>query len=285
MSAGPGRLRLAWEVTREAIDGFWRNDGSAMAGYIAFSGLLAIFPFLIFLTMVFGTIIGEHRTDEITHALFEIVPSHIAMTLEPVVEEVVEGASGQALTLSALFAIYVASNAVESFRVAFDRAYRVIDPRGVLVARLIAVVYVFLGVIVAALLGASILLTPLIIRLVESFGVPVPGFASYLANAFGLLVFTGFVYSLHRTMPGKLAPGMLLWPGVLFTAIVWLATAVGFTIYLTYTPTYSIFYGTLAGVIITLMFFYITGVVVIFGAELNAALNRALRRLDEQPGG
>lgn len=283
MSERPRRLRIAWDVTREAVDGFWRNDGSAMAGYIAFSGLLAIFPFLIFVTMVFGTIIGEHRTDEITHALFDIVPSHVALTLEPVVEEVVEGASGQALTLSALFAIYVASNAVESFRVAFDRAYRVIDPRGILVARLIAVLYVFLGAIVAALLGASILLAPLIIRVIESYGVPVPEFASYLANAFGLLVFTGFVYSLHRTMPGKALPGTLLWPGVIFTVVVWLAGAVGFSIYLTYTPTYSVYYGTLAGVIITLMFFYITGVIVIFGAEINAALNRALRRRHDDP--
>jgi membrane protein len=278
----PGALRLTWLVVKEAVEGFWRNDGSAMAGYIAFSGLLAIFPFLIFVAMLLGTLIGPERTDDLTHALFEITPTHVATTLEPVVVEVVEGASERILTLSALFAIYVASNAVESFRVAFDRAYRVVDPRGLVHARVVAVAIVFVGAFVAALLGASILLAPLIIRVIESFGVTVPGFAGYLANSFGLIVFGGFTYLLHRVMPGRSMAGTLLWPGVVFTTLVWLAAAVGFSIYLTYTPTYSLTYGALAGVIITLMFFYITGVVVIFGAEINAALNRVMGRLGRQ---
>jgi membrane protein len=273
------RRWFAWRLFVDALNGYWRNDGDAFAGYIAFSGLLAIFPFLIFVTMLIGTLLGERQSDELTHALFDIVPSHITRTLEPVAEEVVAGASDRILTLSALFAIYVASNAVESFRVAFDRAYRVIDPRGFIRARLVAIAYVFMGALVSALLGASILLTPLIIQLARSYGIPVPGFASYLANGFGLLVFTGFVYLLHRTLPGRGMKGHMLWPGVLLTTVVWLIAAVGFSVYLSYTPTYSVTYGALAGVIITLMFFYITGAVVIFGAELNAALNRELARL------
>ncbi len=276
--------RIAWRVAKEAVEGFWRNDGSAIAGYIAFTGLLAIFPFLIFVTMLFGTLIGEDRVEDLTQALFEIVPHDVATTVEPVVEEVVEGASERVLTFAAIFAIYVASNAVESFRVAFDRAYRVIDPRSFVVARVIAVGFVFLGAIVAVLLGASILLTPLIIRVVEGFGIPVPGIVSYLANGFGLVVFTGFVYLLHRAMPGKSMAGKLLWPGVLFTTVVWLVAAVGFSLYLAYTPTYTVTYGALAGVIITLMFFYITGAIIIFGAELNAALNRVLGRAEFEEG-
>jgi membrane protein len=279
------RLHMAWRVAKDSLDGFWRNDGSAVAGYIAFSGLLAVFPFLIFVTMLFGTIIGEERVEDLTQALFDIAPGDVATTLEPVVLEVVEGSSERVLTFAAIFAIYVASNAVESFRTAFDRAYRVIDPRGFVVARIIAVGFVFLGAIVSVLLGASILLTPLIIQVLEGFGVPVPGFASYLANTFGLAVFGGFVYLLHRAMPGKSMAGKLLWPGVLFTTVIWLAAAAGFSIYLTYTPTYSITYGALAGVIITLMFFYITGAIIIFGAELNAALNRAIDRAEAEEGG
>lgn len=279
MTRKRGRRRFAWRILREALNGYWRNDGDAFAGYIAFTGLLAIFPFLIFVTMLIGTFLGQQQTDELTHALFEIAPPHVALTLEPVVDEVIAGASDRILTLSAIFAIYVASNAVESFRVAFDRAYRVIDPRGIIRARLVAVAYVFVGAIVSALLGASILLTPLIIQLLRSYGFPVPGFASYLANAFGGAVFIGFVYFLHRTLPGKGMKGMVLWPGVVVSTVVWHVAAIAFSIYLSYTPTYSLTYGTLAGVIITLMFFYMSGAVIIFGAEINAALNRELGRL------
>ena len=66
----------------------------------------------------------------------------------------------------------------------------------------------------------------------------------------------------------------MLWPGVLTTAGIWLVAATGFSIYLGYTPTYATTYGTLAGVVITLVFFYITGMAIIFGAEVNAVLNR-----------
>ena len=75
--------------------------------------------------------------------------------------------SGEVLTLSALFAIWVASNAVEAFRIAFDRAYAVPDPRGFFQNRALAIGIVFLGAIVAALLGVSILFSPLILRFVR----------------------------------------------------------------------------------------------------------------------
>ena len=85
------------------------------------------------------------------------------------------------LTLSALFAIWVASNAVEAFRIAFDRAYAVPDPRGFFQNRALAIGLVFLGAIVAALLGVSILFSPLILRFAEHvLLVPIPAVASYI---------------------------------------------------------------------------------------------------------
>jgi membrane protein len=61
---------------------------------------------------------------------------------------------------------------------------------------------------------------------------------------------------------------------VIVSTLLWVAFASGFSLYLSFTPTYTVTYGTLAGVIITLMFFYLTGAVIIYGAEVNAALNR-----------
>ena len=75
-------------------------------------------------------------------------------------------------------------------------------------------------------------------------------------------------------LPGRKITLKRLWPGVVVTTLMWLAAAGGFSIYLSFTPTYTVTYGTLAGVIITLMFFYLTGATIIYGAELNAALHR-----------
>jgi YihY family inner membrane protein len=148
-----------------AVDRFDRNDGWSMSGFIAFSGLLSLFPFLIFAATLTGILVGSDRSDTIIESLFEIAPAHVAQTLAPVVEEVLNKQSGEVLTLSALFAIWVASSAVEAFRVAFDRAYAVPDPRGFFHNRALAIAMVFLGAIVAALLGVTILFMPLILRL------------------------------------------------------------------------------------------------------------------------
>lgn len=269
------RIRRAVRVLWLAFDRFNRNDGWPMSGYIAFSGLLSLFPFLIFATTLIGILVGSERSDSIIEALFQIAPENVAQTLAPVVEEVLNKQSGEVLTLSALFAIWVASNAVEAFRIAFDRAYAVPDPRNFFENRALAIVLVFLGAVVAALLGVSILFSPLIVRFVQNvLLVPVPIVAGYVANALGVLVFIGFVLVMHRFLPGRRLRTSRLWPGVIVTTVLWVGFAYAFSIYLSFTPSYTVTYGTLAGVIITLMFFYLTGATIIYGAEVNAALNQ-----------
>jgi membrane protein len=268
------KLRRAFRVLWVAFDRFNRNDGWPMSGYIAFSCLLSVFPFMIFAATLTGILVGADRSEPIIESLFEIAPEHVALTLAPVVEEVLNKQSNEVLTLSALFAIWVASNAVEAFRIAFDRAYAVPDPRGIIENRLLAIGLVFLGAVVAALLGVSILFTPLILRFLEqATHRPVPAVATYVTYIFGMLVFVGFLLVMHRLLPGRHLKTSRLWPGVIVTTLLWAVFASVFSYYLTMTPTYSVTYGTLAGVIITLMFFYLTGVTIIYGAEVNAALN------------
>lgn len=269
------RLRRCCGVLWGTLMRFQENDGSAMAGYIAFSGLLSIFPFLIFAATLTGMMVGTSRSERVIDALFQIAPQHVALTLEPVVEEVLNKQSSEVLTLSALFAVWVASNAVEAFRIAFDRAYGIIDPRHFVVNRAMAIGIVMLGAVVAALLGISILLSPIILHLLsERTNLAIPSFAGYVTYGFGILVFVGFLMLMHLWLPGRHITGTVIWPGVIVSTIIWLIAAGGFTLYLSFTPTYTVTYGTLAGVIITLMFFYLTGATIIFGAELNAEMNK-----------
>jgi membrane protein len=273
------RTRRFLHVLWDAFNGFnGTNDGWSMAGFIAFSGLLSQFPFLIFAATLIGIVVGQDRSDEIIDALFRIAPPHVALTLEPVVVEVLGKQSREVLTIAAVFAIWVASNAVEAFRIAFDRAYQVDDPRNFFQNRALAIGLVFLGALVSALLGVSILLSPLIIGYADNLiPVPIPPEAGYITYAFGLAVLVAFLTVMHRTLPGRSMRGTRIWPGVLVTTVMWVIAATGFSVYLSYTPSYTIIYGTLAGVIITLMFFYITGATIIYGAEVNAALDRRVR--------
>ena len=129
----------------------------------------------------------------------------------------------------------MASSAVEAFRIAFDRAYAVPDPRGMIENRLLAILLVFIGAFVAALLGVSIVFSPLILRFLEQvLLLRVPLIASYLTYMFGVLVFIGFLLLMHRLLPGRRVKRV--WPGVLVTTVVWVALASGFSFYLTMTP-------------------------------------------------
>lgn len=266
------RLAILWE----AVVSFNSNDGWAMAGYIAFSCILSLFPFLIAAATLIGLVVGQERSGEIIDAIFNIVPEHVALTIEPVVIDVLSNSSGKVLTASTLFAIWVASSAVESFRVAFDRAYRVDDPRGMIHNRLLAIGLVFIGSITAALLGVSILFSRPILDFIDRFA-PVPPAAHYITYGIGVLVLVSFLFIMHWVLPGRSMKGTKTWPGVVVTTLLWVTAATGFTTYLSFTPTYTITYGTLAGVMITLMFFYITGLTIIYGAELNASLDDRVR--------
>jgi membrane protein len=269
------RLKRAFRVIWTAYDRFDRNDGWSMSGYIAFTGLLSIFPFLIFAATLIGILFGGAQSESIIEALFEIAPEHVAQTLEPVAVEVLGKQSNEILTLSLLFAIWVASNAVEAFRIAFDRAYAVPDPRSFIENRAMAILFVFLGAVVAAMLGVSILFSPLILHFLEvRLGASVPPIAGTITYVLGVVVFIGFLLIMHRMLPARRMRTTRLWPGVLVTTVIWVCFATGFSLYLSYTPSYTVTYGTLAGVIITLMFFYFTGVAIIYGAEINAAMNR-----------
>jgi membrane protein len=214
-----------------AVDRFDRNDGWSMSGFIAFSGLLSLFPFLIFAATLTGILVGSDRSDTIIESLFEIAPALVAQTRAPVVEEVLNKQSGEVLTLSALFAIWVASSAVEAFRIAFDRAYAVPDPRGFFHNRALAIGFVFLGAVVAALLGVTILFMPLILRLAETLlKVPIPAIATYTTSFFGVLVFIGFLLVMHRVLPGRHIKTSRLWPGVIVTTVLWVSAASAFSI-------------------------------------------------------
>ena len=263
----------AWRILRRAYRGFVDDDGTAIAGYIAFSALLGLFPFLILAANLGALFVGPDEAEALVEALFVYAPPHVAQTIEPVVGDVLAGAEGGLLTISALAALWFSSNAVEAVRTAFERAYDVPSPWGLVSGRFIAFFFVLIGVAVAIILGVTIVFAPLLIQSIESFaGITVPGIVGPARLAVGLLVFTAYLFLLHRVLPRHGIATKGLWPGVLLTTGIWIVAATGFSIYLGYTPTYATTYGALAGVVISLMFFYITGLAVIFGAEVNAAL-------------
>ncbi len=93
-----------------------------------------------------------------------------------------------------------------------------------------------------------------------------------------VVLLVGALLLLHRSLPNTTQPFRHVLPGVCVTAVLWLGGASLFSWYVGNLANYALFYGSLGGVAITLMFFYVTAIIFIFGAEFNAVWRERVDR-------
>lgn len=252
------------------------HEGSVVAGNIAFSGMLSLLPFLIFATALAGFFVGPEGTSAALDAMFEALPEHVALTLEPVVLEVIGQRRSGVLTIAALGSVWAASNGVEAVRVGLDRAYQGDIRRHFTLNRAFAIAIVLSAMATFILLGALIVLAPLAFLLLESHtGLVIPTSADVARYLISTVVLSLFLWKVHRVLPSRRMRGFRLWPGIATTVLVLVLAGAAFSQYLAFAPSFSVTYGTLGGVVVTLLFFYIAGVALILGAEVNAVVNAA----------
>lgn len=248
-----------------------------LAGHIAYTGLLSIFPFLIFLASLAGFLGNFIDGLASVDATFELLPADVARTLQPVINEVLRSQDGGLLTLGLLGALWVASNGFDALRIALNTAYDLDEPRPWWQMKLGSIGAVVIGGIVFILLSILIILGPLIwkgILWISPLSQDDRWAYSLLRYSISSFLLFTAVMALHRWLPGRRMSLRSLFPGALATTILWLVFASLFSLYVANLGNFSATYGSLGGVIVTLLFFYVSAVLFIFGAELNAALLR-----------
>jgi membrane protein len=249
------------------------HDGLTVAGYMAFAAFTSLFPFLIFLAAL-ASVLGTHETaQETVEGLFLFMPKDVAETLAPAVHQVMAGHHGGLLTIGVLATLWTASSGIEALREALDRAYGVTELAPIWWRRLQSMALVVAGSLILFVASLAVILGPVLWRMLEVFGRPseeeevIWTIGRYLLGAVVLAV--GLI-GLHRWLPNRRLPLRALFSGVALTLILWLVGASLFSLYLGTVADYSVTYGSLAGVAITLLFFYLTGALFILGAEYNA---------------
>jgi membrane protein len=272
-----GRAAAPIRWIRIAYRAAWRlvmvDEGLELSGYIAFTAFLSLFPFLIFLAALAG-FLGDPRTaDEFIEAMFRFMPADVAETLAPAVREVVGNRQGGLLTFGILATLWFASNGFEALRTALNRAYGVSEQRPMWWLRLQSMAFVIVGGLIILFLSLVVVLGPVVWRVLGPAVSQllearlVFGTARYLFA--GILMF-GALTLLHRWLPNTRQSFARILPGVAVTTLLWLVAASLFAWYVGHLTDYSAYYGSLGGVAITLVFFYLTAIIFIFGAEVNA---------------
>ena len=269
----PGQY--TFEVLKRVLLGVY-NDGFIHAGNLAYLALLTLFPFVI-VAAAAARLFGQTEGGlQAVSALLQTMPPDVADVLRKPISDVLTARSGNLLWLGALVGLWTTGSFIETIRDILRRAYGVHGGAPFWEYRLGSI-----GLIVASVLmmliafSASILLSSVIqfITRIVPQAEEVLGLLSLLRVVPGLILF-GSVYLIFVSLTPRRYRKMNCkkWPGALFVTLWWLATTALLPVALSGLGSYDLTYGSLAGVIIALIFFFIIGFGVVIGAELNAAL-------------
>ena len=262
----------------QAFRRMMEEDGFMAAGHIAFTAFLSLFPFLIFLAALAGFLSSPEDVPKVVDLMFEFMPPEVAQALSPAVAEVIAAKPTGLLTFGIIGTLWAASSGVESLRIALNRAYKVQRRRPMWFRRLQSLLFVALAGFLIFFMSLLVLFGPVIWQTVAPI-LHLSGFEKLIFNtsrygtAFILMVSALLI--LHRWLPHTKQMVRLLMPGVLFTAIIFLLGGTAFSTYIANFGNYSVTYGSLGSIVIALVFFYLTAILFIYGAYINAAMRPA----------
>ncbi len=275
--AAVGALRA--RTVAEAVYRTYEHSGFTLAGAVAFSFVISLFPFCIFLGALASTFGGEEIAAQAVDQLFQILPKDVAKALAPQVVNIMGTTRIDLLTLSGFITLFFATSAIETLRAALNGAYRVKETRPYIVCLLFSMLLVFLSALSMLVITWAVVVGP---SLAASFEPQfVPSFVNkYLDSSWAHV---GFRYGLAGIVIGAqltafhlfLASGRRtlsdVWPGVLLSVLLWLASASLYSRYLDFSD-YTRFYAGLSQLMVAMIYFQVTAVIIILGAELNRGL-------------
>ena len=278
----PGDLtvRAWWHALRDAAKSFRANDLTDNAAALTYYSVLSIFPGLIVLVSLLGVLGNQGTIDGFLEIVDQLGSQSAVDAVTEPITSVVESsnAAGLALVLGIAAALWSASGYVGAFIRASNEIYDVEEERPFWKLRPLQIlITLVLTVILALVLIALVITGPLTQAIGDEIGV---GDAAQTAFAIAkwpilFVMVIGVIGLLYRFSPNA-RHGGIRWilPGSLLATVLWLAASVGFSLYVANLGSYGNTYGSLAGVIVFLIWLWITNVAVLFGAQFAAELER-----------
>lgn len=265
----------AWEIVKRISIGVY-NDGFIHAGNLAFLALLALFPFFISAAAI-AQLLGQSEDGQKTVAtILARLPPDVASVLAGPTNEVLTARTGPLLWLGAIVGLWTAASFIETIRDILRRAYGIQFCAPFWSYRLGSI-----GLIIAAVLllmaafGATVAISSIHYFVIDK----IPASAG-LATDLGfyriapaIALFVTFYFTFYVLTPARYrGRECRKWPGALLITGWWIATVELLPGALELLGGYDLTYGSLAGVMVALIFFFMIGLGVVTGAELNAAL-------------
>jgi membrane protein len=260
------------------------------AASLTYYGLLSLFPALLVLVALLGVFGTYPKT---TNALLTIVsdigPKSAVSTFRKPIEGIVrnKGGAGALLGVGLVFAIWSASSYIGAFMRASNAIYEVPEGRRFWTLRPLQIGITIVMVLATAVVAVAIVVTG---PLASSVGgvIGLGGTAVTVWNIAKwpvlLLIVLTMIAVLYYAAPNVKQPGFRwITPGSVVAVVVWLLASLGFGIYVANFGKYNSTYGSLGGIVIFLIWLWITNLAILFGAEFNAELERSRELEQGQP--
>ena len=274
------RVTLTWaEILRRTfVDAIFQHNCLGMAAQLAYYFFFSLFPALLFLIAVASYFPITTLIDEIVGALGQFAPPEFLTIVTDQIRKISGDEQGGLLTLGILTALWSSSTAMTAIIDTVNHAYGVEEGRSWWKVRLIAV-SLTIGVAIFVLVSFALIIVG-------------PQLADPLARAFGLgsmLEWTWRIleWPIACALAGigialvyYFAPDVdqewsWLVPGTVFATSLWLAASLGFRYYVVNVTHYTETYGALGGAMVLLLWFYLSGFVLLLGAVMNAKIEHA----------
>ncbi|MGY1848045.1 MULTISPECIES: YihY/virulence factor BrkB family protein [unclassified Blastococcus] len=243
-----------------------------IAGGVAFFGFLSIFPALLALISIYGLVVSREQAAAQVQELTTGLPEDARALIEAQVANITDagGALTWGLVLSILAALWTASGGVNNLVKAVNIAYDEVETRNFLKLRALSLALTLGAIVFVVLTIGLVAVVPFVLD-----ALPLGGVASVLAQiarwVLLLLVVSGSLAVLYRVAPDRDAP-RLRWVslGSVVVTLVWAVVSLGFSFYVNNFGSYNETYGAIAGVIVLMLWLYLTCYLVLLGAEINS---------------
>ncbi|MGY1644084.1 YihY/virulence factor BrkB family protein [Geodermatophilus sp. SYSU D00703] len=244
-----------------------------IAGGVAFFGFLAIFPALIAAISLYGLVASPETVAQQVEDLSAQLPESASDTIGTQLNAVVQN-SGGALTVglivSILAALWSASGGVGNLMTAVNLAYDEVETRGFVKQKAVSLLLTFGAIVFVLVAFALVAVVPAVLEALP-LGVVGTVLAQVVRWVLLLGVFAGGLAVVYRVAPDRDAP-RLRWVslGSIVVTVAWAIVSVGFSFYVDNFGSYNKTYGAIAGVIVLMLWLYLTCYLVLLGAEINS---------------
>src|SRR5215210_1164355 len=287
---GAGAKTGTFATLKRTLTEFSEDNLTDWAAALTYYGLLSLFPALIALVSIVG-LFGDPKTttETVTEMVTSIGPKSAAQTFADPIKSITSNRSGAglALIIGLVAALWSASGYVGAFMRASNIIYETPEGRPIWKLRPLQMLVTLVLVILMAVVALGLVLTgPIVDAVAEPIGLSSTATTIWDIAKWPVLaaLFITMIAILYYTSPNvKLRGFKWVTPGSIVALVVWILASAAFAFYVANFGSYNKTYGTLAGLVVFLMWFWITNLAILFGHQLNAERERSIELEEGQP--